>query len=55
MKTRRAVMLTIFIMSLLNVLVFAYEHIPQGCYTMMTILSAVGYIFDYFFDDNEEK
>lgn len=46
MKTSRAVFITIFVMSFLNVLTFKHLGIPQGCFTFTCILTLVWLVFD---------
>ena len=55
MKTLKAVLITIFVMSLLNVLAFKSLDIPQGCYTMSCILSAVMWVFYSVYDGDHIK
>lgn len=55
MKTKTAVILTIFIYSLVNVLIFKLANIPQGCYTLTTIVTGLWLVLDYLFDKRDEK
>lgn len=55
MKTSRAVILTIFVMSMLNVLTFWLEKIPQGCYTMASIVTAAWLVFDFVYEGDHIK
>lgn len=55
MKTDRAIFITILVMSLLNVITFKTLNIPQGCYTMLSILTSVWIIFDVVYEGDHIK
>lgn len=55
MRTRTAVLLTVFIMSLLNVIIFDHMNMPQGCFTMACILTPVIMIYDILVVREEKK
>lgn len=54
-KKSTAVLITVFIMSLLNVWAFDLMNIPQGCYTLACIISGVGIVFNVLWKDKEKK
>lgn len=54
-KKSTAVLITIFIMSLLNVWTFKVMEIPQGCYTFLCIVTGVLIVMNIFWGDEKKE